>query len=168
MRKEHTYSIGPGLFRIYSMRVKIRVPVTGHVFFQDDIPLTSLYINKLSSPQAETKMSVVLSIACHMSGCVGQARTSNTCQCSSHNKMQQWLNMQMSPSAPDVCSQTTPQAQSFQCWEIQNRQVQSTTSALPSHWMGLKVAYTSGLTPNWFLEDLRSSGRGQEEEVGVS
>lgn len=32
MRKEPTDSIGPGLFRIYSMRVKIRVPIEGRVF----------------------------------------------------------------------------------------------------------------------------------------
>lgn len=79
MIKEPTVSIGPGLFRIYSMCVKIRVPVFGQRCTQNPYPSPppqahpslQKYTKPFSRPGI--KMSVVLDIASHVSESVGRA-----------------------------------------------------------------------------------------------
>lgn len=81
MRKEPTVSVGPGLFRIYSMCVKRRVPL-----FRDNdaltqtpthppIPQTPHFTTENSKPFScpGRKMSVVWDIASNVSGSVGRA-----------------------------------------------------------------------------------------------
>lgn len=76
MRKEPTVSIGPGLFRIYSMCVKIRAPVSGQWCPRPNPILSTLHsLQKFTKPFscAGRKMSVVLDIASKVSGSVGRA-----------------------------------------------------------------------------------------------
>lgn len=86
MRKEPTISIGPGLFRIYSMCVKIRVHVSGQWCSRPNPlnpthphpippppPLPSLHKYNKPFSCAGREMSVVLDIASNVSGSAGRA-----------------------------------------------------------------------------------------------
>lgn len=80
MRKEPTISIGPGLFRIYSMCVKIGVHVSGQWCSRPNplnptpYPHPSLHYTNIINPSpVQAEMSVVLDIASNVSGRAGRA-----------------------------------------------------------------------------------------------